>query len=120
MDLEEFDEMVLLLAAADAFHVEDLAEVGVVLVCDVNQVGLYEGFGGRGVDLDGLEEGFYFGEARVHALYETCWSWGWEERRKAGFKGVRVEQHLNGAYVLASVQQNLIFWIITRLLCPRL
>ena len=46
MDLEEFDEMVLLLAAADALHVEDLAEVGVVLVGDVDQVGLYEGFGG--------------------------------------------------------------------------
>lgn len=46
MNLEEFDEMVLLLAAADAFHVEDLAEVGVVLVCNVDQVGLYEGFGG--------------------------------------------------------------------------
>lgn len=36
MDLEEFHEMVLFLATADTLHVEDLAEVGVVLVGDVD------------------------------------------------------------------------------------
>lgn len=36
VDLEEFHEMVLFLAAADAFHVEDFAEVGVILVRDVD------------------------------------------------------------------------------------
>lgn len=46
MNLKEFHEMVLLLTAADAFHIEDLAEVGVVLVGNVDQVSLDEGFGG--------------------------------------------------------------------------
>lgn len=36
MELEEFDEVVLFLAAADTFQVEDLAEVVVVAVGDVD------------------------------------------------------------------------------------
>lgn len=37
--------MVLLLAAADALEVEDLAEVCIVAVGDVDEIGLDEGFG---------------------------------------------------------------------------
>ena len=40
VDLEEFDEVVLFLPAADTFQVEDFAEVGVVFVGDVDQVRL--------------------------------------------------------------------------------
>lgn len=43
--------MVLFLAAADAFDVEDLAEVVVVAVRDVDQVGLDESLGWRWSDL---------------------------------------------------------------------
>ena len=40
VDLEEFDEVVLFMPAADIFQVKDFAEVGVVLVGDVDQVRL--------------------------------------------------------------------------------
>ena len=34
-----------LLRLADAFEIKDFAEVGVGLVCNVDEVGLYKGFG---------------------------------------------------------------------------
>lgn len=36
VDLKEFHEVVLFLAAADALHIKNFAEVGVVLVRDVD------------------------------------------------------------------------------------
>lgn len=80
MDLEELDKVVLFLAAADSLNVEDFAEVGVAFVCNVKEVGLHEGFWRRGLDLEGLEEGFNLGETGVDALDEACWCWGREER----------------------------------------
>lgn len=80
MELEEFDEVVLFLSAADTFQIEDLAEVVVVAVGDVDQVCLDQGLWWRWSDLEGLQEGFDLEEAAVHAFDKTSWGWGWEER----------------------------------------
>ena len=71
MDLEQFDEMVLLLSTADAFEIEDFAEVGVVAVGDVHEVGLDESLGRRWADLERFKKCFDLGEARVHPFEET-------------------------------------------------
>lgn len=75
VDLEEFDKVVLFLPAADALEVEDLAEVGVVAVRDVDEVGLHESLRRGWVDLDGLEEGLDLGKAVVDALDEAGGGW---------------------------------------------
>ena len=56
MGVKELDE-VGVVGLAHALEVEHLAEVGVGFVGDVDEVGLDEGFGGGGPDLEGLEEG---------------------------------------------------------------
>lgn len=68
--VEEVDEGGLL-ALADALEVEDLAEVCVGAVGDVDEVGLDEGFWGRGAHLERLEEGVEFGEGLVDAFDEA-------------------------------------------------
>lgn len=93
--------MVLFLATANALDVEDLAEVGVVLVGDVDQVGLDEGLRRRRLNLESLEEGFDLREAGVDALYETRWRGAGEERREASLEGVGIQKHL-----ISSVSSN--------------
>ena len=44
MKLEELHKVVLILAAADAFEIEDFAEVVVVAVGNVNEVCLHKSF----------------------------------------------------------------------------
>lgn len=94
MDLEKFYEVVLVLATANALKVEDFAEIGVVLVCDVDQIGLDKGLGRRRLNLEGLEEGFNLRKAGVDALYETRWRGAGEERREASLEGVGIQKHL--------------------------
>lgn len=78
MELEELHEMILLLSAANAFEIEDLAEVVIVSVRDVDEVCLYQGLGGRWPDLECFEESLDLEEAAVDALYEASWSRGRE------------------------------------------
>lgn len=105
MELEEFDEVVLFLAAANTFQVEDLAEVVVVAVGDVDQVRLYEGLWWGWSDLEGFQERFDLEEAAVHALDETCWGWSWKERGEAAFERVRVQEHLSQCEI-GSIDRN--------------
>lgn len=74
MGVKEVEEVGLVLLA-ETFEVQDFAEVGVGFVGDVDQVGLHEGFGGGGADLEGFEDGV---EAR-HGLgdtFEVALGWG--------------------------------------------
>lgn len=79
MELEEFHEVVLFLSAANSFQVQDLAEVVVIAVGDVDQVGLNEGFRWGWSDLKGLQKRFDLEEAAVHAFDKASWGWGWEK-----------------------------------------
>ena len=61
-----------LLGFAQALEVQDLAEVGVGFVGDVDEVGLHEGFGRRGADLEGFEERVDARHGLGDAFYEAA------------------------------------------------
>jgi hypothetical protein len=70
MSLEELEQVVLV-GFSEAFEVEDLPEVRVASVSDVDEVGLDEGFGRGGTDLEGFEEGVDAGGGCVDAFCEA-------------------------------------------------
>lgn len=71
------------MAVANTLEIEDLAEVVVVAVRDVDQVGLDESLGWRWADLEGFEESFDLEKASVYTLDEACRGWSGEERCEA-------------------------------------
>lgn len=96
--VEELDESGLVLFA-DAFELEDLAEIRVGFVADVDEVGLHEGFGRRGPDLERFEERVDLGHALGHALDVPGWCGragmvDVEELFEPFLQDVRVEEHL--------------------------
>lgn len=52
-------------------EIQDLAEIGVRLIGDVDEVGLDKGFGGRRTHLEGFEEGVDFGHGLIHTFYKA-------------------------------------------------
>ena len=72
----------------DALEIEDLAEVGVGSVGDVDEVGLNEGFGGRGMHLEGFEERVEAGHDKGDTLdVAGWWGCGWGGGGEKVFEG---------------------------------
>lgn len=97
---KELDELGVVFLG-DALEVEDFSEVGVGPVGDVDEVGLYEGFGWRGAHLKGFEEGEQAGHDHRDALDVAGWGGRvWKSRGEEVFKsfceGIGVEKHLVG------------------------
>lgn len=111
MRLEEVQEVALVLLA-EAFEVEDFAEVGVGFVADVDEVGLHQSFRRGRPHLERFENGVDARHGLRHALeIARRWRRGrggieGEEFRKALLEAVRIQKHLWWVSVVSALSST--------------